>query len=820
MLGVFGITPDGQMARMWPAGDDSSDGWEIIGGPLSGGVAVQPNSDGRLEAFARGPNGRLVHCWQAGEDVAWTAWSELGPTIRHGPVVSCNDDGRLEVFAVGADGRVGHLWQVSSGGHDGWSEWDEFDGLVRAAPSVINRPDGRLELFAVGSDGRLTHRWQLGPGRPGWSAWDAFDAEVDGAPAVSENLEGRFEVFAVGADGQLGHAWELDNEQEPGWSDWSPFGELVIGDPVVARNACGRVEVFAAGSDGCLGHTWQLAHPLPPGWSAWESFGWSLAGPPSVVENADGRLEVFGVGPEGRLGHAWQLIPDGLTGWSEWQLFGPTLLPGSIVAISMAPPDRRADQRLVTASAAATVVRPASDTRPVSADVCIVGAGPAGITLAGSLVGAGVSVVIVESGGWGEDFEAQELNHGDANGPIVKNHLGYLRRGRGRNIQGSAAGWGRGWCMPLRDLDYAIRPWVPMSGWPLSAEGMEPYMARAADTFGFDRFPRPEDQGGLVRLTYQFPRDPLLFRTEFRRLLGRPGFRAELGTTAVELQGSDGQISALRCVRMAGGEVKVSADVFVLAAGGVENARVLMLHASRFGLHSPMLGRCFMDHPHVNAGVVVIPDTARLRPFLGGPGRLDVLGLSEETMSAEGLLDASVQLRPITLTGGQAFCDLYVRTEQVPNSESRLELTERTDIFGCRRVRLEWAVTAQDWDSVVRTTELVAERLVEDYLARWDPALDPDVPWPGAASGPQDSVDATWGNHHTGTTRMGLDRDSSVVDPDGLVLGMSNLFVTGSSVFPTNGCANPTFTIVAMAHRLADHLSDTLQSQASQKLVV
>jgi choline dehydrogenase-like flavoprotein len=70
--------------------------------------------------------------------------------------------------------------------------------------------------------------------------------------------------------------------------------------------------------------------------------------------------------------------------------------------------------------------------------------------------------------------------------------------------------------------------------------------------------------------------------------------------------------------------------------------------------------------------------------------------------------------------------------------------------------------------------------------------------------------DFTCGGHTMGTTRMGNDPASSVVDENCRVHGFGNLFLAGSSVFTTGGYANPTLTIVALAMRLGDHLGDQL----------
>jgi len=134
-------------------------------------------------------------------------------------------------------------------------------------------------------------------------------------------------------------------------------------------------------------------------------------------------------------------------------------------------------------------------------------------------------------------------------------------------------------------------------------------------------------------------------------------------------------------------------------------------------------------------------------------------------------------------------------------------LTEERDRLGSPLPHLRWQLLPEDWTSIVRTSELVAAALERDYGAEAEVSVRPDQPWPWPPAGPSDSTLATWGNHHMGTTRMARTPEEGVVDPDCRVFGTENLYVAGSSVFPTGSCANPTFTIVALAHRLALHLS-------------
>lgn len=135
-------------------------------------------------------------------------------------------------------------------------------------------------------------------------------------------------------------------------------------------------------------------------------------------------------------------------------------------------------------------------------------------------------------------------------------------------------------------------------------------------------------------------------------------------------------------------------------------------------------------------------------------------------------------------------------SEQAPNRASRITLGSRRDKLGRPVARLDWRLTELDRRSIRRSQELVGDAFADAGLGRLIKRFGEERP-PTIMGG---------GFHHIGTTRMGTDPDSSVVDPDGRVHGVENFYVAGMSIFPTAGYANPTMTVVALAVRLAHHL--------------
>lgn len=513
------------------------------------------------------------------------------------------------------------------------------------------------------------------------------------------------------------------------------------------------------------------------------------------------------------------------------------------------------------------------------ADVCIIGAGAAGITLARALRGSGLSVLLLESGGTDFDAATQDFNAGPNLGMTYYD----LVEARLRFFGGTTAIWG-GRCAPLDPIDFEPRPWVPLSGWPLDRAALEPWYRSAHDALGLGSFAYDDAVWRQLRLAPP-PFDADTLRADFWRFdlqrdrftLDRCGDLASADDIEVLLHAtctglvaapSATAVTAARLATPEGREASVRARCFVAACGGIENPRLLL--ASRdvephgIGNGRDLVGRYFMEHPHGRAGRVVARDPYRLwklfRRTRADDGTKVALTwrVGEPRQRRDGLLNASFTLKlqrepgatlslnkrlfhlgaklvdphragrrllyaykagrglaaalvrpPIewwrTRTG-QRQIYLIVRAEQAPNADSRVTLAEERDRLGMPRAALAWRLGELDKQSVAGSVAALDEELRRLGLGRVEPApwlTDGQPEWP---------VDLTISNHHIGgfhhmgTTRMGTDPATSVVDPDGRVHGYDNLYVAGSSVFPTGGWANPTLTILALALRLGERL--------------
>jgi choline dehydrogenase-like flavoprotein len=153
---------------------------------------------------------------------------------------------------------------------------------------------------------------------------------------------------------------------------------------------------------------------------------------------------------------------------------------------------------------------------------------------------------------------------------------------------------------------------------------------------------------------------------------------------------------------------------------------------------------------------------------------------------------------------------LMVRAEQAPNPDSRVILSGDRDALGVPKAALHWQLSRQDKETVSVLAETLGAEFSRVGLGTIEPSewLDSDdAAWP---VDPTVSKHPIAGYHHMGTTRMSDDPSRGVVDAQCRVHGYANLYVAGSSVFPTGGWANPTLTIIALAYRLADELDRRL----------
>jgi choline dehydrogenase-like flavoprotein len=312
------------------------------------------------------------------------------------------------------------------------------------------------------------------------------------------------------------------------------------------------------------------------------------------------------------------------------------------------------------------------------------------------------------------------------------------------------------------------------------------------------------------------------YRDDLRRA-ARVRVLLHANVVRVELNPDGSRVDRLRIATLGGRRFAVRAGRFVLAAGAIENARLLLasddVQKGGVGNDNDLVGRFFADHPHLPIGSALVAAGSpaanfyTAHPSVEDPQAECVLVPSDRLVRAERMLRSCLVITrepgplPRAVEIGQVARDLggaevgemrglQLRCEQLPNPDSRVTLVDREDATGVRRVRLDWRFTELDRRSWRRSLEATAGALAAAGIARvHSPPFRDERGW-----------GLLQGSHHIGTARMSRDPRRGVVDPDCRVHGVQNLYVAGSAVFPTTGFANPTLTIVALALRLAGHL--------------
>ena len=528
-------------------------------------------------------------------------------------------------------------------------------------------------------------------------------------------------------------------------------------------------------------------------------------------------------------------------------------------------------------------------------DVCIIGSGPAGLTVANELSSTRLKICVLESGDLRRSLFADKFREVDYQGIKVKNDS------RERVFGGTSSTWA-GLSSVLEPTDLEKKDYISYSGWPISYTELSKYYAKASEIYNFPPLSFYDKDGiGAIkkvgRLSFESESirekvfvaksEPQRFAKMFIDLFKFDNIDLFINSTALyfEEDGNSERVDKVRIFSSGEQDAYLKARVFVLACGGIDNAKVLLSSTKKspagLGNKYDQVGRYLMNHPKGDFGCIKLPKYVMDEPYYFGwlnEGFAGYVGirLSNEVLKKEKALGSYMRLVPVfpwsgkdgvgvfisyvkkiehifalwkkinkqhilsirdySETGDESsvgiemrkgflsdmlimikhswyICSyLYFRVfsfaipkidtirirnflEMAPHPDNRVILGENVDISGQRVPIVRHKLMSTEKRSLKLLHQIFAKEISENKVGTYVLKTGDNI----------DNVcdDAS---HYMGTTRIGDSSLDSVVNVDCRVHGIDNLFVVGSSVFPTSGLVNPTYTIVALSIRLADHL--------------
>jgi len=511
---------------------------------------------------------------------------------------------------------------------------------------------------------------------------------------------------------------------------------------------------------------------------------------------------------------------------------------------------------------------PANST--IEGDICIVGTGPAGLSMAMEWMNTPYKVILLESGGFEYDDKVQDMLSGENTGQ----RYFPLRSTRLAQFGGTSGHWA-GMCSTFDEIDFEKRPWVPDSEWPITRKELDPYYERAHQPLklGPYKYDLPYWQTQAPNLT-PFPLDEKVIWNKIWQLSNVSGWKGGFmpaykdvivnasnvhlytyaTVTNITANEPVNLIQELVIKNHSGSTHTVRAKHFVLATGAIQNARILLAANEQakkgLGNDHDLVGRYFMEHLEVDTAEMwllkpfptdlnnfnqklmfwnelalrkevqreeeILNGTCGLTPTIYARNmepRIDSWQNEDPRKSAESLFkswDAAGEKAKALNQGAitRAFT-FQTRMEQSPNPNSRVTLSDQKDALGVPLANLNWALTSLDKRSLRRINQIIAQEVGKAGIARiklFDFLVDENDD-----SFPK-STNAGW--HHMGTTRMGTSPKNGVVDIHCQVHGINNLHVAGSGCYVTAGAPNPTLTLVAFALRLSDRLKERVKMNA------
>jgi choline dehydrogenase-like flavoprotein len=505
------------------------------------------------------------------------------------------------------------------------------------------------------------------------------------------------------------------------------------------------------------------------------------------------------------------------------------------------------------------------DNSQIDGDICIIGAGAAGISMALEWINTSHKVILLEGGGFSYDDQVQELYAGKTTGQRY-----YPLKSARLHLFGGTTGHWAGMCSTFDPIDFEKREWVDHSGWPITRQDLDPFYARAHKNVELGPYeynlkywqekdpllqPLLQDDRVVWNKMWQFS-PPTRFGEKYKDTIVKArNIHLYTYANVVDITASENtsQVRSVTVKNHAGKAHTVKAKIFVLACCSIQNARLLLAAnkqaAKGLGNDYDNVGRYFMEHlelksaelwlTHANpmklyqwdfgvtkayAELAISASAQREFQILNGTASLTPLEISKNIppsievwnddprKSMDTLLskfrNAGEKSKDVAEASRNRVFQMFTRIEQAPNPACRVTLDAEKDALGVPRAILHWELSSLEKRSIRKIYELIGQQAGRAGVGRvrlMDFLRDEsDTSWPSFTGG---------GWHHMGTTRMSADPKDGVVDSNCKVHTVGNLFIAGASCYATSAAPNPTLTLIALTIRLSDHLKKKIKER-------
>jgi len=454
--------------------------------------------------------------------------------------------------------------------------------------------------------------------------------------------------------------------------------------------------------------------------------------------------------------------------------------------------------------------------------VVIFGSGPAGITTALELEKKNIKSIIIEAGKENYDENSQKYYNGETSGdPITDLSISRLRQ-----FGGTSGHWG-GWSKPMADYNF--------KKWPFNSKDLNSYQKDTCKILDIkNQFRNLKLNEYLDQIEFQYSN--VKFADKFGEHIKKSkNILLILNTQLLHFVGDNKKIDYAECISN-NSKIKISGKFFILACGGIENSRLLLWskhkNPNMFDENLP-IGKYWMHHPWIIGGAGLVNKDQIKKKFTNnfleyeGPIHFAV---NKKFVEDKKSLSAGIYMTPNENTkfykeivkdilciapkygkeiAGKIFSkslkcgNIFMHLEEEPNINNKITLGEKKDAFGIPTVKLIYKKSKKSLETARHALEELANLCRNENFGRI--AIDKKI-----FNLEEFKSMGAW--HHMGGTRSGTNTKDSVVDSDLKIHGLDNIYVNGSSNFPTGGFTNPTFTIIQLAMRLSEKIKERLYS--------